>query len=385
MRVAIVTESYPPDLNGVANSVARVARHLAANGHQPLVIAPGPAGRSPEWDGGVPVVRLPSLPLPTYANVRLTLPTRRLQTILGDFAPDVVHLASPFVLGAAGAAAAARLDLPTVAVFQTDIPAYLRVYGAAWAQGLAWRWLRHLHGQVTVTLAPSTQTVEQLVRHGINDVVRWGRGVDSDLFHPDRRDERLRRDLAPDGQLLVGFVGRLAKEKRVELLARTSRLPGVQVVVVGGGPAESALRRALPRALFLGSRRGADLARIYASLDVFVHTGPHETFCQTVQEAQASGVAVVAPATGGPLDLVRHGRTGLLVPPCDADAIAAVVDRLAADADQRRDLGRAARAEVAGRTWAAMGDELIAHYESACRAGVCAPTHDLPTFRPVAA
>jgi phosphatidylinositol alpha 1,6-mannosyltransferase len=137
----------------------------------------------------------------------------------------------------------------------------------------------------------------------------------------------------------------------------------VRVVVVGDGPSRAHLTEALPGAVFLGRRTGDDLARIFASLDVFAHTGPFETFCQTVQEAMASGVSVVAPAAGGPLDLVAHGRTGLLVPPRDAVAVREAVRALAADAGLRAAYGAAGRATVEGRTWAAVGDRLIEHYE----------------------
>jgi phosphatidylinositol alpha 1,6-mannosyltransferase len=190
----------------------------------------------------------------------------------------------------------------------------------------------------------------------------WPRGVDSTRFHHGHRDEALRRELAPRGELIVGYVGRLAAEKHVELLAWACTLPGVRVVVVGDGPSAPALADALPGAVFLGRRTGADLGRIYASLDVFCHTGPFETFCQTVQEAMASGLPVIAPAVGGPLDLVDHGRTGLLVPPGDATAIRAAVQLLHADPRLRVRYGRQARRAVADRTWEAVGDQLIGHY-----------------------
>ncbi|MEU8003075.1 glycosyltransferase family 1 protein [Catellatospora sp. NPDC049111] len=366
MRVAIITESFSPDVNGVANSVARVADHLLARGHQPMVIAPRPAPRASRAATGkpYPVVRLGSLPLPGYGNVRLAWPTRRLREALAGHRPDVVHLASPFVLGAWGAKAAADLGVPVVAIYQTDVPGYARAYGVATGEALAWRWIRHVHGRAALTLAPSSATAAELVAHGVPDVGRWGRGVDTELFHPSRRDEALRAELAPGGELIVGYVGRLAREKRVDLLAQTAALPGVRVVVVGDGPTRDAVRGAVPQAAFLGTRRGGDLARLYASLDVFVHTGPHETFCQTVQEAQASGVPVVAPAIGGPLDLVRHGVDGLLVTPDDPAAFAAAVGTLA-DPAVRRAYGQAGRAAVGTRTWSALGDELIGHYAAA--------------------
>jgi phosphatidylinositol alpha 1,6-mannosyltransferase len=219
-----------------------------------------------------------------------------------------------------------------------------------------------VHAAADRTLAPSSAALNDLEAHGVPRVRLWPRGVDTVRFRPDHRDEALRRELAPNGELIVGYVGRLAPEKQVELLAGVCGLDGVRVVVVGDGPSETTLTGALPGAAFLGRRTGDELARIFASLDVFVHTGPFETFCQTVQEAMASGVPVVAPAAGGPLDLVAHGRTGLLVPPRDGAAVRDAVWALAADPALRTAYGAAARAMVEGRTWAAVGDQLIGHY-----------------------
>ncbi|HWG98550.1 MAG TPA: glycosyltransferase family 1 protein [Pilimelia sp.] len=387
MRIAIVTESFPPDVNGVANSVARIADHLVARGHQPLVVAPAPGVATPAIAPATPypVVRVPSVPLPRYRQVRLGLPARRLAQALVAHAPDVVHLASPFVLGARGGALARRLGVPTVAVFQTDVAAYARLYRAGCTAGAAWRWLRAIHNGADRTLAPSTAAARDLTAHGVARVWLWPRGVDADLFHPDRRSDRLRALLAPDGEAIVGYVGRLAAEKRVDLLAATARLPGVRTVVVGDGPARRSLERALPGAVFLGARHGVRLAHLFASFDVFVHPGPYETFGQTVQEAMASGLPVVAPAAGGPMDLVAPGRTGLLVPPGDGAALAGAVAALVADAPRRRAYGAAGRAAVAGRTWAAVGDELIGHYRAVCgqRDPRPAPRPGRPQPRPV--
>ncbi|MET8614492.1 glycosyltransferase family 4 protein [Streptomyces misionensis] len=362
MRVVIVTESFPPDVNGVAHCALQTARHLVDRGHHPLVVAPAPApGSGPDTDAPCPVVRVPSLPLPGYPQVRVALPSRRPAAALVTHRPDVVHLAGPFVLGVRGMAAAARLGLPAVAVYQTDLAGYARTYMGA-GEAAAWRRIRSVHAAADRTLAPSTAALRDLEEHGIPRVRLWPRGVDTVRFRPDRRDEALRRELAPNGELIVGYVGRLAPEKRVELLAGVCGLDGVRLVVVGDGPSREQLAEALPGAVFLGRRTGDDLARIFASLDLFTHTGPLETFCQTVQEAMASGVPVVAPATGGPLDLVDHGRTGLLVPPRDADAVRGAVRALAADPARRAAFGTAARARVEGRTWAAVGDRLIGHY-----------------------
>ncbi|MFD7654186.1 glycosyltransferase family 4 protein [Actinosynnema sp. NPDC059797] len=355
MRVAIITESFLPQVNGVTNSVLRVLEHLTARGHRALVVAPG-AGA--DHHSGTPVVRVPAVDLPRFSSLPVGVPTRRVLTALHDFRPDVVHLASPFVMGARGLSAARRLGVPTVAVYQTDVAGFAADYGLGLTARAAWRWTRRLHAQADRTLAPSSWAVEALEGHGVPRVHRWGRGVDVELFHPARRDDALRAELAPDGELLVGYVGRLSPEKRVERLAALRDLPGVRLVVVGDGPEEERLRRDLPGAAFLGFRGGTDLAAAYASLDVFVHTGPHETFCQAVQEALASGVPVVAPNAGGPRDLVRPD-TGYLFD--TDDDLRRAVEELR-DPLRRRRYGQAARRWVRGRTWAAVCDELLDHY-----------------------
>jgi phosphatidylinositol alpha 1,6-mannosyltransferase len=365
MRIAIITESFPPDVNGVANCVVRVAENLVRKGHHPLVIAPESAHSTAGADSHFryPVERVPSVPLPGYPTFRLGLPTPRTRRAVARHRADVVHLASPVALGAWGSRVAKAMDLPVVAIYQTDLPNYARAYRlGAVTEAFAWRWLRDIHNAAGRTLAPSSATAADLTAHGMERVWLWGRGVDIERFHPSWRDERLRADIAPGGELIAGYVGRLAVEKRVDLLASVARLPGVRLAVTGGGPMEEDLRRALPSAAFLGERHGTDLARIYASLDIFVHTGPFETFGQTIQEAAASGLPVVAPAVGGPLDLVDEGVTGFLVPPGDGGALAAAVRRLAGDPPLRTAMGEAARRRVLTRSWSALTDELIGHY-----------------------
>jgi phosphatidylinositol alpha 1,6-mannosyltransferase len=349
-------------VNGVAHCALQTARHLVDRGHAPLVVAPATAaGHGPDALAPCPVVRVPSLPLPGYPQVRVALPSRRVAAAITEHRADIVHLASPFILGVRGMAAAARLGVPAVAVYQTDLAGYARTYVGA-GEATAWRRIRSVHAAADRTLAPSSAALHDLEAHGVPRVRLWPRGVDTVRFRPEHRDEALRRELAPNGELIVGYVGRLAPEKQVELLAGACGLEGVRVVIVGDGPSETTLREALPGAVFLGRRTGDELARIFASLDVFAHTGPFETFCQTVQEAMASGVPVVAPAAGGPLDLVAHGRTGLLVPPRDGAAVRDAVWALAVDPTLRATYGAAGRATVEGRTWAAVGDQLIDHY-----------------------
>ena len=363
VRVAVVTESFLPEVNGVTNSVLRVLEQLRSRGHPALVVAAGREG--PDSYAGAAVVRAFSVPVPRYRSLSIGLPSRHLEAALRLFRPEVVHLASPVALGAHGVAVARRLAVPAVAVYQTDVPAFLARYGLGMAESATWRWLQWIHRRAALTLAPSTAAVLDLARHGIGGVEVWPRGVDAGRFHPGHRSLALRRRLAPGGEVLVGYVGRLAAEKQVGLLAALEGLPGCRLVVVGDGPLRRHLERRLPWATFLGFRDGHALSEAFASLDVFVHTGANETFCQAAQEALASGVPVVAPAAGGPPDFVQHGDNGYLWPAGNPRELRAAVAALVASPAARTAMAARARASVADRTWAAVCDQLLDHYRSA--------------------
>ncbi|MCD2188683.1 glycosyltransferase family 4 protein [Actinomycetospora soli] len=368
MRVAVVTESFLPQVNGVTNSVLQVIAHLRRRGHDALVLAPGVG---PDEVEGTPVIRVPALDLAVVDSLPVGVPTPAVRATLEEYRPDVVHLASPFVLGARAITAARRMSVPTVAVYQTDVAGFAASYGVGLTARAAWRWTRRLHSRADRTLAPSAWAVDALREHGVPRVHRWGRGVDTARFRPasEHADHgaaaaALRRELAPRGEMLVGYVGRLAHEKQVERLAALAGLPGVRTVVVGDGPARGRLAELLPDAAFLGFRGGADLATAYAALDAFVHTGPFETFCQTVQEAKASGLPVIAPDAGGARDLVEPGATGWLFD-VDDPAGGDLRERVRAWRDDpalRRRTGLAARASTTGRTWPAVCEELLGHY-----------------------
>ena len=362
LRVAVVAESFLPTGNGVTTSVCRTLEHLSRRGHDAVVICPGPA---PESFAGARVIGVPSF---SYRQFPVGLPSSKVMRTLASFAPDVVHVASPFILGAAGLTAAGQLGVPTVAVFQTDVAGFARRHHAGLLHGAAWRWIRRIHEQADLTLAPSSSAMAELRGHAVPRLALWQRGVDGERFTPRRRNtpavEQLRARLAPNGEVLVGYVGRLAAEKRVERLAALAGMPGVRLVVIGDGQQRRSLERKLGGAAFLGWLDGDELADAYAALDIFVHTGTEETFGQTLQEAMASGVPVVAPAAGGPLDQVAPGLNGLLYPGEDNAAMRTAVASLVADRDQRRWMGTAARVGVERSTWEQLGDELIGHYRS---------------------
>jgi phosphatidylinositol alpha 1,6-mannosyltransferase len=345
----------------VANSVAHVARSLRHLGHDCLIIAPD-TFRHSDFEG-MPVHRVRSVQIPGVHDVDIAVTsTAKMTAELEAFNPDVVHLASPFVLGRQVLAAARASRIPAVAIYQTHVAGFAHHYGLSGVSFLADSIVRAVHSSAHLTLAPSRQCVDYLTGLGVPRIRLWGRGVDLARFSPTRRSHVLRDRWSPDGRPVVGFVGRLAPEKSVHMLAGLAASSDVQVVIVGDGPMRSELGRLMPQALFMDRLLGDDLVTAVASMDVIVAPGELETFCQVVQEGMASGVPVIAPAAGGPLDLVEHGETGLLYPPGDRQALEELVRRVVMDEVLTARLRRNGLSQVCSKSWLAITQELLGHY-----------------------
>jgi phosphatidylinositol alpha 1,6-mannosyltransferase len=368
MRVLVVSESFLPTVNGVTNSVCKVLDHLALRGHTAHVMVPSCG--APATYAGFPVEQIASLP---YRQFPVGLPGLHVQRIIEEFAPDVIHVASPFLLGAEAIAAGRRLHIPTVAIFQTDVAGYARRNHLAALEAVAWRIMRRIHRDATVTLVPSSSTMADLRRAGLRRLKRWGRGVDLATYHPRNRaradTKRLRLELSPNGEVVVGYVGRVAPEKQVERMAALRPIPGIRLAIVGDGPGMPLVRKKLDGmpVSYLGQLSGAALAAAYASFDIFLHTGEEETFGQTVQEAHASGLPVVAPRAGGPIDLVADGVSGFLYEPGNSIELRRTVELLARDPALRARMGEAGRRGVLGRDWETICDELLDRYRKVIR------------------
>jgi phosphatidylinositol alpha 1,6-mannosyltransferase len=368
MRVLVVTESFLPTMNGVTNSVCKVLEHLALRGHDAYVMVP--ACGAPDKYAGFPVEEIVSV---SYRQFPVGLPGLHVQRIIEEFGPDVIHVASPFLLGGEAIAAGKRLGIPTVAIFQTDVAGYTRRNHLAALESIAWRIIRRIHRDATVTLVPSSSTMSDLRRAGFRRLKRWGRGVDLQSYHPRNRTaaaaRALHAELSPGGEVVVGYVGRIAPEKQVERMNALRDVPGISLAIVGDGPSLPLLKKTLVGmpVTFLGALRGEALATAYASFDLFLHTGEEETFGQTIQEAHASGLAVVAPRAGGPIDLIAQGATGFLYTPGDSLEMRRTVELLARDPALRRRIGEAGRRGVLGRSWETVCDELLTRYAKVIR------------------
>lgn len=366
MRVAVITESFLPTLNGVTNSVKKVLDHLRLRGHEAIVICPK-AG-APSSYAGFPVREVATVNLREFP---VGLPSPQVETILREFRPDVLHAASPFILGWHALTAAKRQGIPSVAIFQTDVAGYTRRNRLGIMRDFTWKVIKGIHAQADLTLAPSTHSIRDLERQRIPRVKPWGRGVDLVSYHPEHRNSpessALRASIAEPHEVIIGYVGRLAPEKQVERLSELRNIPNAKFVIVGDGPSNASVQRAMRNmpVTFLGKRSGRQLSLAYSIFDLFVHTGTEETFGQTLQEAHAAGLPVVAPLAGGPIDLVTHGYDGYLFDPTARrgnDSMRQYVARLAADEGLRARMGEAGRRRVLDRSWERICDGLIDYY-----------------------
>jgi glycosyltransferase involved in cell wall biosynthesis len=368
MRIALVCETFLPDVNGVTTTLCRLLEHLQREGHEALLFAPQGA---PSHYAGAPVVALGGMPLPMYPEVKLTPPQPGISAQLRRFQPDLVHLVGPAVMGAVVPHVARNLRLPLVASYHTDFGAYSRHYGLGFLQSGVNRWLRWIHNRCRITLCPSTYTLRSLRSWGFRRLKIWGRGVDVERFHPRNRSAAWRTAIGakPDEKVLL-YVGRIAAEKRVDLLPEALHgLEGARLVLVGDGPYRAELQHrcaGLP-VQFTGYLKGQELATAYASADAFVFPSDTDTFGQVIQEAMASGLPVVGAKSGGTLDLVRDGITGRLFAPGVATDLRARLRELVSDDTARVAMGLAGRSAAEGRSWPSVMDELMGHYRTAAR------------------
>ena len=370
MRVAIVTESFPPVFNGVANSVVRILETLKAEGHEAIVIAPTTTGK---YFNGFRTYRVPSVPVFQF---QLGLPNPFVNRILDDFKPDVVHAASPVLLGAQAVAWAQRNYVPSVAIFQTDVAAYTERYGFKALRPFIDRAMANFHAGASVNLAPTSEVADYLRRIGLSNVFVWGRGVDLELYHPNRKATEtvglLRKQLAPNGGRIVGFVGRLAAEKQVDRFSELFSIPDTSFVIVGDGPERISLEQKFQGAnvQFVGKQSGEDLANWYAAMDAFVHFGTEETYGQTIQEAQAAGVPVIAPNSGGPKFLIESGVSGFLVDAEISNGFTPVLETLLDNTELAARIAEGGRRKVLDKSWATNNAKLLDFYDSAIQSAV---------------
>ncbi len=361
MKLALVTETYPPEVNGVAMTLQRLVRGLAARGHEVTVIRPrlpGALARDPADPAGLEHVLVPSLPLPFYSELRLGLPLYlRLKKLWKARRPEVVHIATEGGLGGAALLAARKLGLPISTSFHTNFQQYTQQYMFRAMHDIALGYLRGFHNRAACTLVPTDQAKAELEAQRFQRVGVLSRGVDGKLFHPARRNEELRRSwgVAPDEPVFL-YVGRLAVEKNIDLavaafLRAQAVEPRAHFVLVGDGPARGGLEKRYPQFHFAGMRRGEDLAAHYASGDAFLFPSTTETFGNVVTEAMASGLAVLCYDYAAGRQHLRSWTNGVLAPFGDGERFGAAAVELMRRRAEWPALRAAARATAEGITW----------------------------------
>lgn len=368
MRVVYFTESLYPLVDGVSRTLARLFDTLLEADVDFRVVSPFLP------DDGVPwrdrVILAPYGHFPPYPDYRVSRPGgRALREALERFDPELVHVVSPTPMAVWAQRYARRKGIPAVASFHTHFVSYFRYYGVGLLEGLGWRALRWFYRRCARVYAPTRTIATELEAHGIGPVEIWSRGIDLELFHPGRRDTALRASLgADDATPVLLLVSRLVKEKDLADLVevdRRLRSRGIsfRLALVGDGPMRAELEAALPHATFAGHRSGEELARWYASADVFVFPSTTETLGNVVLEALASGLPAVVVDRGGPQDLVHDAKTGYIAPGNDVEAIAARVETLLRDHDLRARMSGAARRSAADRDWRTINRGLVESYE----------------------
>ncbi len=385
LRIALVTETFAPEINGVAHTLGQLVRGLHARGHQLQLVRP----RIPDSEGSAPeqVEQLPvaSLPIPGYRELRFGLPAGgRLHRAWQGWRPDVLYVATEGPLGWSAVASARRLGIPCISGFHTNFHSYSQSYHAGVIAPLALAYLRHLHNRTQGTLVPTHELAAQLTAQGFERMAVMGRGVDTERFSPVKRRAELRTQWGVEEETPVAiYVGRVAPEKNLPLVIKAWHAlrqgdPRIPLVVVGDGPLRGQLQRRHPEVRFVGMHTGEALAQHYASADIFLFPSTTETYGNVTLEAMASGLApVVFDYAAGRLHL-RHGESGLLAPLDEPQQFVALAASLAQAPQQVERLRRAARAAALAATWPL----IVERFEGVLRAAAqgVAPPEGLPSI-----
>lgn len=370
MRLAVVSETYPPEINGVALSLSRFVEGLRKRHHDIQLIRPRQvAAEQPANGQGFAEVLTGGVPIPRYPNLKMGLPAKR--ALIKQWTlrrPDIVHIVTEGPLGWSALQAALKLKIPVCSDFRTNFHTYSLHYGIGWLKKPIVDYLRKFHNHTLLTMVPTEHMRTELAACGFRNLRVVARGVDTQLFNPGRRSEALRREWnVTSGTPVVLHVGRLAAEKNLAALtdafiAIRQRQPRARLVLVGDGPERKALRSRLPDAIFAGTRRGEDLAVHYASGDLFLFPSMTETFGNVTLEAMASGLPLAAYDYAAAAQHVRHGTNGLLANYGQTSDFTAMASELAArheqDPEKFRAMGRHARLTAESLDWECVVQEM---------------------------
>lgn len=366
MRIALFTETFLPKVDGIVTRLSHTVDHLQRMGDQVLVFSP--EGGLSEYRGAR-ICGVPGFPLPLYPELKLAIPRPSIRQALEDFQPELIHIVNPAVLGLGGLYYAKSLNVPLVASYHTHLPKYLEHYGLGMLEGVLWELLKVMHNQAHINLCTSTAMQDALISHGIERVVVWQKGVDTELFQPDLASEEVRSHLSqghPDAPLLL-YVGRLSAEKEIDRIKPVLQaIPNARLALVGDGPYRQELEKHFEdtHTHFVGYLTGKDLAAAFASADAFIFPSRTETLGLVLLEAMAAGCPVIAANAGGIPDIVTDGVNGYLFEPDDENGAIEATHKLLNNQQERESLRQNARLEAERWGWAAATRQLQGFYRS---------------------
>ncbi len=370
LRVAIFTGNYVHIKDGVSLTLNRLVRHLENSGVDVLVFGPGTKERAIEPAGRF--IEVPSVPPPGRPEYRVSMFLPEVHRLdLEDFKPDVIHIATPDILGLIALKYARKHHIPVLSSYHTHFPSYLKYYGFGFLESLLWKYLLWFYDNCEKVVTPSESMNEFLIKKGISrsKIGLWTRGIESDLFTPENRDEAFRAELGfTKDDVVVSFISRLVWEKNLETFMKATNIarkknPNIKVMVGGDGPIMDDLKAGMPDAVFTGYQFGRDLAKVYAATDIFFFPSESETFGNVTLEAMSSGVPALVADAMGSKSLVIDGETGYILPPQDAEAFAAKILELAEDEGKRSGMAAKARKHALTYDWQAIMDGLIEDYQ----------------------
>jgi glycosyltransferase involved in cell wall biosynthesis len=364
MKIAYFTETFLPKIDGVVTRLTHTIKDLHAMGHETFIVAPD--GGLTEYDGAE-VFGVPNIRLPMYKDFRLGFPQLKIHEKLDEFAPDLIHTLTPFILGLNGMRYAKKRQLPYVTSYHLHISQYTEYYKLSFMDGLFWKMVKLSHDRAQIDLCPSVEMIHEFARNGIEDVLLWRRGVDIDFFHPAKFSGEMRNRLTggkPESPLIV-YIGRLGEEKDIYMLRHIlDAFPEVRAAVIGDGPIREKLENYFSgtNTVFTGFITGEDLAQAYASADLFVFPSQTETLGLVALEAMASGTPVLAVNAGGLKDIMVEGVNGYLYTPGSIDDLVKKAEPMLREKELRDRLSKSAFEDTQKWSWRNASSELLTYY-----------------------
>lgn len=370
MKIAIFTDTFSPQINGVTKNLDRLIEYFNTKNIKFRVFAPN-VGNTCESKYEENIIRINGVNLLFYPELKFSIPNYfRLKDTLNNFKPDIIHLVTPFNIGLAGLYYAKHYDIPFVVSYHTNFDQYLKYYNIKFLESVVWKYLRWFHNQSFCNFCPSRDTLEQLRRKGFKNLDIWGRGIDTDHFSPVHRDPVFRKNHNLEDKIIFLYVGRLAREKNIELLIESFKILNkkyqnkISLVITGDGPKLKTLRQIAPEnVIFTGYKTGRELSKVYASADVFAFSSVTETYGNVIIEAMSSGLPVVAIMAGGIMENLIDGYNGIACNRNDINAFAEKLEKMIINPKFRNSLANNARKHALEQTWDEVFESLLITYK----------------------